>query len=233
MTLLLAKRNQYRDILAELEVLDSGGEASRVQNCNKRDAQALIDIIVGEDTSVRSIGAPAAWKGLENVGFSAQGSQNPSVISKDEAIVQLGHLFYLAGSQITSVLETSMEALLSVMRSPSSSDYRKVLTVKALGEVCWCSGESKQRLYAQGGVQTLLDCVSNFVAVPQLAQWACHTLTVAVSDSAEVWQVLQRALSTLQPTLTAIANDENLWTDWDNNHAAILLGLLKGPIERQ
>ncbi|XP_037073987.1 uncharacterized protein LOC119095225 [Pollicipes pollicipes] len=232
------KRTQYRAILAQLAQLSDGDEASRVQNCNKRETLRLIDVIRGEEMP-QSVHDTGGWLYLETAVASAMSrpatetpdeavaSSRAAAETPDEAVVSLGHLFYLAGAQMTSVLDATLETLLKVLQNPAAPERRRVLTIKAIGEICWCSAPSQERLFAQGGVQPLVECVYNFAQNAVLARWACYTLTVVLADSAEIWQHL-RKLEALERTLKALAADAELWTGWDNNHAAILCGLLYG-----
>ncbi|KAF0308761.1 hypothetical protein FJT64_020078 [Amphibalanus amphitrite] len=229
---LKAKRAQYQSILSDLAQLDTDNDASRVLNYNKREVLQLLEQIRGAAPAGRGADTPVpGWLNVETmVGAVATGRPGGRAVgrARDEAITGLGHLFYMAGAQMTSVLDESLEALLSVLRDAESGEPRRVLAIKALGEVCWSCAPAQARLLAKGGVQALVECVHNYRQQAWAARWACHTLAVALADNADVWRHL-RQLETLEATLSHLALDEPLWTNWDNNHASILHRLLYGP----
>ena len=229
---LKAKRVQYQNILSELAQLDSDNEASRVLNYNKREVLQLLEQIRGVVPAGRGGDTPVpGWLNVETmvgaVGAGRPGGR-PSGRLRDEAIISLGHLFYMAGAQMTSVLDESLEALLAVLRDAESAEPRRVLAIKALGEVCWSSPPAQAKLHSKGGVQALADCVHGYRQQPSAARWACHSLTVVLADNGDIWKYL-RQLETLETVLSHLALEETLWANWDNNHASILHGLLYGP----
>ena len=229
--LVQTKRSQYEDILSELAQLDSDHDASRVLNYNKREVLQLLEQIRGSGAmpTARVGGTPVpGWLNMRETMVGAVATGRPSGRVREDAIVSLGHLFYLAGAQMTSVLDESLEALLAVLRDGESPEQRRVLAVKALGEVCWCSLSAQLKLHAKGGVQTVVEYVYNYRRQPSAARWACHSLTVLLADNGEIWKHL-RQLEVLERTLFQLAMEESLWTHWDNNYAAILHGLLYGP----
>ena len=233
--LISAKRAEYQDILSDLALLDLDNDASRVLNYNKREVLRLLEQIRCTEPLKKTRGGETPVPGWLNVretmvGAVASGkpSSKPSGRVKDEAITSLGHLFYLAGAQMTSMLDDSLEALLTVLRDGESSERRRVLTAKALGEMCWCNTSAQTKLHAKGGVQTLVECVYNYRQQPSAARWSCHSLTVLLANNGDIWKHLHQ-LEVLEGTLAQLAAEESLWMHWDNNHASILHDLLYGP----
>ncbi|XP_043199720.1 uncharacterized protein LOC122370300 [Amphibalanus amphitrite] len=121
---LKAKRAQYQSILSDLAQLDTDNDASRVLNYNKREVLQLLEQIRGAAPAGRGADTPVpGWLNVETmVGAVATGRPGGRAVgrARDEAITGLGHLFYMAGAQMTSVLDESLEALLSVLRDAES-----------------------------------------------------------------------------------------------------------------
>ena len=242
--LIRAKRAEYQDILSDLAQLDLDNDASRVLNYNKREVLRLLEQIRCTEPPKKTRGGETPVPGWRNVRETMAGavatarpSGKPGGRVKDEAITSLGHLFYLAGAQMTSVLDDSLEALLDVLRDAESSERRRVLTVKALGEVCWCNPSAQTKLHAKGGVQMLVECVYNYRQQPSTARWSCHSLTVLLANNGEIWKHLHQ-LEVLEGTLAQLAAEESLWMHWDNNHACTVPVMLtsesySGPVTPQ